>query len=282
MPSKNSPEQVFAELGFNALEAEVYIALLKHGSQTAYRIGKLINRPTANVYKAVEVLHQRGAIEIDESEVRQCKAIPIEAIAKQFEKEYKNKISQATALLSNLQKETQDTGIFKLQSVEAVVQRAKEMLGRCKKIAVADLFPEPMNLLKNDLQKLADKNREVFIEAYSPIEIKGASVVVPEVSSRSLEYWKAQQLNLAVDGKEMLVALFNQDMTELIQATYSNNLYLSCMVYNGLINEHKVHLFSNVKSMKELTELRENQKFFLNSNVPGLDLLFKQFKKAND
>jgi sugar-specific transcriptional regulator TrmB len=281
MATKVTAKQAFADLGFNALEAEVYIALLENGSQTAYRIGKLIKRPTANVYKAVEALYQRGVIEIDDSEVRKCNALPIETVAKQFEREYKNKVSQATTILSELKTKAQETGIFKLQSIEAVLQRAKEMLNRCKSVVVADLFPEPMKLLKVDLQKLATKGKEVFIETYAPVEVSGASVVIPEISSQSLEYWKAQQLNLAVDGKEMLVALFNENMTELIQATYSNNLYLSCMMHNGLISEHKVHLFSNVNSMEELEELRNNQKFFLNSKVPGLDLLFKQIKHTN-
>lgn len=279
MAIRKSAEDVFIELGFNALEAGVYVALLKNGAQTAYRIAKLLGKPTANVYKAMDVLLVKGAIEIEDSNIKVCRAIPIETVAKQLERDYKNKINQATSALKQIEEDTKEEGIYKLQSVEAVIQRAKEMLGRCKSVAVADLFPAPMNLLLNDLKKLTSKGKEVFLESYTPIKIKNVSIAIPQVSEDSLAYWKAQQLNLAVDGKEMLVALFNHDMSELIQATYSNNLYLSCMMYNGLISEHKVHLFSKVKSIKELDGLRNNQKFFLNSNVPGLDLLFKQYQK---
>src|SRR4051812_27203862 len=94
-----SPEEVFAQLGFNALESEVYIALVKNGPQTAYKIGKLLNRPTANVYKAADVLAEHGAIEITEGDVRICKAISIRSVAQQMERTYKSKMEQAIKTL---------------------------------------------------------------------------------------------------------------------------------------------------------------------------------------
>ncbi|CAN5921673.1 hypothetical protein BH24BAC1_BH24BAC1_13820 [soil metagenome] len=279
MAAGADPEDVFAQLGFNALEAEVYVALLRHGEQTAYRLGKLLNRPTANVYKAVDALAAKGAVETDESDVRLCRAIPIGAVAKQLENEYRRKITTATAALGKVAAETKREGIYALQSVEAVVERAWEMLGRCTTLAVLDFFPGPLHRLLAEIRQLAASGKEVLVEAYEPIEIEGASVVVPAVSPLSLRYWQAQQLNLAVDGTEMLVALFNHDLSEIIQATYSNQLYLACMLYNGLLNEHKVHRFSQVTSLKELQALLANQKFFINSKVPGLQLLFEQYKK---
>ena len=71
-------EEHFQRLGFNALRSEVYVALLKTDPQTAYRTGKLIGRPTANVYKAVEVLLSRGAVTIEEGFDKQvCHAVPV-------------------------------------------------------------------------------------------------------------------------------------------------------------------------------------------------------------
>lgn len=278
MKKKQSPEDVFMELGFNNLEAEVYVALLRNGPQTAYRIGKLVNRPTANVYKAVDALCEKGAVEVDESEVKICKAIAIDSVGKQLEMEYKNRISRAVETFQDIRIASSGSGIYSLQSVEAVFQRAKEMLGRCKKVAVADLFPAPMELLLDDIRELAAKGADVMLEAYSAVSIEGVSVAMPEVSGQTLKYWKAQQLNLAIDGEEILVALFNEDMTELIQANYSNNLYLSCIMYAGMRSEHQFLLLSGAKTMEEVNALKKGMKFFVNTDVPGLDLLFKQYK----
>jgi sugar-specific transcriptional regulator TrmB len=272
-------EEVFAQLGFNALESEVYIALSKHGPQTAYKIGKLLGRPTANVYKAVDVLAEHGAIELMEGDVRICKALPIQSVVKQMERGYQNKMKQAVDALGNLSAESKDEGIYKLQTVEAVFQRAKEMIKRTKSVLVIDAFPNALQRIKKDIQQV--KGKEVFVQAYEEPGLDNhISLVVPEISAKVLAYWDAEQLNIAVDGKEMLVALFSKKLDKLVQATYSNNLYLSCMVYSGILNEHKVHRFSKAKTMQEVEKIRSKQKFFLNSKVPGLDMLFEMYKKA--
>lgn len=276
-------EEVFAQLGFNTLEAEVYICLLKNGPQTAYRIGKLTGKPSANVYKAVEVLAREGAVELTEADVRICKAIPIQTVVKQLQSAYQSKISKAVDALKDIQEEKQDEGIYKLQTVESVLQRAKEMLSRVEVIAVVDAFPNALKEVTADVNRLAKEKKEVFVQAYLPVKLDPrVSLVVPGLGPDTLRYWDAQQLNIAVDGKEILLALFNRDMTKLIQATYSNNLYLSCMMYSGIINEHKVHRFSMARTMKEINEIKDKQKFFFNSKVPGLELLFSQYKKKQE
>lgn len=273
-------EELFGQLGFNALEAEVYVALLKNGPQTAYKIGKLLNRPTANVYKAVDVLANCGAIEIEEGDIRVCKAMPIKSLGQQLQRNYKNKIDSAVEELSKVKLEINDEGIFKLQTVESVFQRVNEMLKRCTNIAVIDSFPKPLNIIGNDLNKLAKKGIDVFVEAYDEIELdKSISISMPIVRNESLKYWNAQQLNVAIDGKEMLVAIFNADLTEVIQATYSNSNYLACIMFIGLLNEHRVHKFMNAKTLKEFEEVKNGQKYFYNSKIPGVESLFKLYKK---
>jgi len=275
-----TPEEIFAQLGFNALEAEVYVALLKHGPQTAYKVGKLLNRPTANVYKAVDVLANSGAIEIEEGDIKICKAIPIKALTQQLQRSYKNKIDSAVDQLSVIKPEINEEGIYKLQTVESVFQRVNEMLKRCTNIAVIDSFPKPLEIIGSDLNKLAKKGIDVFVEAYDEIELdKSISISMPVVRNESLKYWNAQQLNVAIDGKEMLVAIFNADLTEVIQATYSNSNYLACIMFIGLLNEHRVHKFMNAKTLKEFEEVKNGQKYFYNSKIPGVESLFKLYKK---
>ena len=58
--------QKLRNIGFNQLEAEVYLLLLAERSLTAYRIAKLLKKPSANIYKAVEVLLAKGAVLVEE------------------------------------------------------------------------------------------------------------------------------------------------------------------------------------------------------------------------
>lgn len=273
-------EEIFSTLGFNGLEAEVYVALLKQGPQTAYKIAKSIGKSNANVYKAVEVLAREGAIEIMETDVKICKAIPIENVVKQMQLAYKQKLEKAVEVLSKIYEEKNDEGIFRLQTPESVFQRAEQILSKAESIVVIDAFPNALNKIKDQINALAKNGIEVFVLAYAPIELdEKVSLIVPQISGEVLEYWEAEQLNIAVDGKEVLVALFNKDLYKLIQATYSNNVYLSCILYSGIISEHKVHRFTEAKTMEEINSIKTGQKFFLNSNVPGLNQLFKQYKR---
>lgn len=275
-------EKIFSQLGFNALEAEVYVALLKNGPQTAYKIAKLIGKSNANVYKAVDLLAKEGVIEVMETDVKICKAIPIQAVVQQLQDAYKSKSEKAVETLSKIHEEKKEEGIFKLQTIESVLQRVEMMLGRLESIVVIDAFPGALNFIKEQVNLAAKKGVEVYVQAYSPVKLHPkVSLIIPGLSSDALEYWEAEQLNIAVDGKEVLVALFNKDFSKLIQATYSNNLYFSCIMYSGIISEHKVHQFTQAKTIEELNKIKEGQKFFLNSKVPGLNQLFKQYKKNN-
>ena len=90
------------DLGFNDLEAEVYMFLLPSEPITAYRIGRAIGRPTANVYKAVESLARRGAVVIEEGEQRTCRAVPVVDLTKQLERAFRESLDRAKgALMSN-------------------------------------------------------------------------------------------------------------------------------------------------------------------------------------
>ncbi len=274
-----TPEEIFSRLGFNSLESEVYIALLKNGPQTAYKIGKLLGKPTANVYKAVDVLSAQGAIEVMETDVKTCKAIPIQSVVKQMEQAYRTKTEMAVNVLGNLYEEKSEEGIFKLKTIESVLQRATEMFQRTESIIAIDAFPNLLELISPEINRMSERGVQVYLQAYSSINLDArVSKVIPSVSEEVIDYWDAEQLNIVADGKEMLLSLFSKDLSKLIQATYSNNLYISCCMHAGIMSEHKVHRFSNAQTMDEIESIRKGQKFFLNSKVPGLETLFSQYK----
>jgi sugar-specific transcriptional regulator TrmB len=62
--------------GLNDLEADVYLCLLDEDLLTGYKIGKLLGKPTANVYKAIDSLARKGALMIEDKQKGLCKAVP--------------------------------------------------------------------------------------------------------------------------------------------------------------------------------------------------------------
>ena len=92
------------DLGLNQLEAEVYLALLPEEPMTAYRIGKIIGKPTANVYKAIDVLARKGAVVIEEGKNRKCKAVEVQLFVAQLKRDFDQKSTRNSQRISKYSK----------------------------------------------------------------------------------------------------------------------------------------------------------------------------------
>lgn len=284
MESKTRIFDNLSDLGFNFLESEVYLELLASEPMTAYRVAKQINKPTANVYKAIDSLSQKGAVLIEDNKNRKCKAVPPDEFINHLEKLMLSKTSNLKEQLKDLGKIYYDERTYAIESVPLVFERFESMMNKCKKIAVIDIFPEPLIRVKDIIEKAIERGVEVHIQVYKPIKIKGANIAYTSAASESLKYWKSQQLNLMTDGEEHLLVLMNNSLTKVLQAKWSNNLYVSCTLLAGFMREQVI-----INLMEKMDEpdfadqartLLQNQKFFFNSKIPGLELLFKLYSRS--
>lgn len=284
MESKTHIFNNLSDLGFNFLESEVYLELLANEPMTAYRVAKQINKPTANVYKAIDSLSQKGAVLIEDNKNRKCKAVPPDEFINHLEKLMLSKTSNLKEQLKDIGKVYYDERTYAIESVPLVFERFESMMSKCKKIAVIDIFPEPLEKVKNIIEKAIERGVEVHIQVYNPIEIKGATIVYTEVASKSLEYWQSQQLNLITDGEEHLLALMNNSLSKVLQAKWSNSLYVSCLLLAGRIREQVVMDLMQKMDEPDFADqartILQNQKFFFNSKIPGLELLFKLYSRT--
>ncbi|MBE9467886.1 MAG: hypothetical protein IMY72_06125 [Bacteroidetes bacterium] len=278
MEIKNKSIENLMQLGFNNLEAEIYFHLLSNLPMTAYKIGRQLNKPTANVYKAIDSLSKKGAVMFEDNNKKHCKAISPDEFFSQYEKNIIDKTNSTKKLLNNIDKESFDERSYTIESVPLVFERFNTMMKKCKVVAVIDAFPKTLELVLDSINEAISRGVEVFIEVYEPIEIKGANVSYANFGGKVIDYWKSQQLNLIIDGEEHLISLMNNDLSQINQATWSNNTYMSCMLYAGFMREQTMmKIMSKVDKPnfeKEVKKLLENQRFFFNSKVPGFDKLF--------
>jgi len=273
-----------SDLGFNFLESEVYLELLANEPMTAYRVAKNINKPTANVYKAVDSLSEKGAVLIEDNTKRKCKAVPPEEFINHMEKSLLTKTKNLKEQLKDIGKIYYDELGYSIESVSLVFERFETMMNQCKKIAVIDIFPEPLQRVKHIIERAIRRGIDVHIQVYEPIEIKGANIAYTKTASESLKYWESQQLNLIIDGEQHLLTLMNNKLTSILQAKWSNNLYVSCLLLAGTIREQVI-----IQLMQKMHEpdfanlargILENQKFFFNSEIPGVESLFKLYSRS--
>lgn len=265
------------DIGFNKLEADVYIYLLSHPPATAYKIGKELNKPTANVYKAIDTLSIKGAVLIEDNKSKLCKAVNSSEFIAAYKAEILKNAAEAEKALNTFEKVAPDQNSYKIQSVALVFERFRDMMLRCKKIAVIDAFPNALELVTPIIEEAAKRDIEIYVEAYKPTLIENVDVVCADFGERNLEYWNSQQLNLIIDGEEYLMTLMDNSLSKVIQATWSNNIYMSCMLHAGLLREQtllKIHAEYNSPDFETKTKsILDKQSFFYNSNIPGFNKL---------
>ena len=273
------------ELGFNELEGEVYLYLLPNPPATAYAVGKAIGRPTANVYKAVEALSRRGAVMVEEGESRVCRAVPVAEFLRQAKAGFEQLSARAAKQLGGLQAAPPDEGVYRIESVGQVFERARTMLEvTAETISVIDAFPTALAALRPSIEKAIARRLEVLVEAYTPIKIKGAKISYAKVANDAPAYWGAEQLNLVIDGREHLLALLNKDCTQLHQAVWSRSLYLSCLHHSGRLCEQTLlQLMAAAEGGadgKALKAILNRHRFFMKGNVPGQKELSMRFAQG--
>jgi sugar-specific transcriptional regulator TrmB len=226
--------QALQGLGFSEIESLVYCFLLKESPATGYRVSHAIGKPTANTYKAIAALAQRGAIVVDDSESRLCRAVPQGELLDRLNRDFDTKRREAEAELSKIRQASGDDRVYYLASVEQVIERARTMITNARDAVLLDLFPATVPLVAPQMEAAAKRGVKVAARTYAPAAIKGVLTVTSKDSDRVLSAWPGQQISVAADADEFLTALLSHDVSSVHQALWSSSTFLSCLQYNAL------------------------------------------------
>ena len=234
---KNQAAAALTFLGFSEIEALVYTFLLQESPATGYRVSHAIGKPTANTYKAIAALALRGAVIIDDSENRLCRAVPPGELLERLGRAFDAHKKTAADELAKIKQAAGDDRVYYLTSIEQVIERARAMLAAAKQAALLDLFPKCVSFLSGDLEAAVRRGVRVAARCYVPTALKGVTILTAPNSERVLATWPGQQLSVAIDGDQFLHALLSQDVSRVHQALWSNSTLMSCLQYNALYGE---------------------------------------------
>ena len=271
-------------LGFTEIEALVYVYLLQNEPSTGYRISHAVGKPTANTYKAVASLEQRGAVQVDEGDNRLVRAVPPEELLAVLERAARERDATAREALSGLSRDSADDRVYSLRDREQVLERARAMLQRAEGWVLGDIFPGPLAELAEDLTAAAGRGARVILKAYDDAELPGCRVLPTPAAAMPAATWPGQQLSLVVDADEHLLALFDQSMLQVHQAVWSRSSFLSCLQHNHLAMELTVTAYRSERlksaaaadrTLLDLTDIT-----LLNSGAGGLRRLQSRFGAA--
>ncbi len=232
--------QPLIELGLTGLEAQAYGYLLEHAPATGYRVAMGLGKPTANTYKALQSLHDKGALILEDSEKREFRPVSPRELLDALERRFKERKKRAGAELRMVKQPEADDRVYRLQTPEQILERLRQMLSQCRRVAVLDLFSWAVDHLKDDLEAAAGRGLDVLAKVYEPCSMEGVRVVISGRANQTLRRWPGQWANAVIDGHEHVLALLSRDGTRVHQAIWSGSAFLSLVYHVSLVSEMQV------------------------------------------
>jgi len=265
------------ELGFTALEAEIYLGLLAESPATGYRVAQSLGKPTANVYKALETLEQKGAIQVVEGAGRLVRAIDPEELLAQTDRRYRLQRERARSVLAGIRVATGDEKLYSLAGYDQVLERVRAMLDRAGTMAILDIFPAPLAALRADIDAAVRRGLDVAVEVYEPTDIPGADVTTSWTPDQTLERWPGDAIHVVVDAREWIIALLARGVRRVIQAFWTASPFLATTLHTCLASDFlqmKLRRLIEAGLSRERieTELARYERFRLR-NLPGFAAL---------
>lgn len=235
-PQTSAIEQL-SGLGFTQAESAIYVHLLRSGVSTGYAIAQALGKPVANVYKSIESLANKGAVELKAGRGRQCLAVPWKQLLQDHQQRFESNLAKLSASLSELPETRDDETVMQLENFDRVVAESKRIIAECETVLLADMEPAALALFKEDLICAAKRGIEVRIKIYEPEELPGVHVTLRVDGAQVYQRCPDVAMDLCADGVESLIALFDLAMNRVLQAFRSRSSLMNMQIYCGQLYE---------------------------------------------
>ncbi|MGP1347022.1 MAG: TrmB family transcriptional regulator [Phycisphaerales bacterium] len=268
MPTHHDPIGAVRALGFTEMEGRVYVWLAREGSATGYAVAKGIAKPVANVYKAIESLIEKGAVEIDEGgaeggDAKTCRAVPIEELIAAARGRFDSAIAEAEEALTSVGAPAGDDGVYRMGSAHAVIERAKAMLARAQRSVVLDALPAVARALSDEVIAACQRGVHVAALVYEDTDWPGAQVIVHDLGRDIEPLMGAQHLLVSRDALEVVLALIEgpdeaghwKQPGGVRQAIYSQSPFFAWHLHDNF--HHQLFTYAVFEEAKQDTPLRD-------------------------
>lgn len=278
----SQPVSFVTKLGFTELEAKIYIFLLQSAPSTGYKIAKGIGATNASTYKAIESLEAKGAVLVEDAQARLCRAVPYPELLDQLESRFHNNCRDAEEELSKLSTEVSDNRIYQIKTIDQVYAKCRSMLNECKNIALVDLFPQPMEILRDSIIQTAARGVKIIAQTYQPMQLDGIETIEHFKGEEVIARWPVQWISLIVDAQQYIIAGIDDNIVH--QAVWSASPFMAWTHFSYAIGEIQA---SDLKKMicdtDDVLAMREKVKYYdkisKNPAIPGYISLFEELNQ---
>jgi HTH-type transcriptional regulator, sugar sensing transcriptional regulator len=223
--------------GFSDLEARLYVALVQHGQQTGYGAAKLVKKPAANCYKALESLSEKGAVLASPGNTVLFSAVQPLELAQTFSSAYQAKVQEAATSLSRLVCADATGDVFRIADAQKGLEKARHVLSTAREIVLVDIFPNALATLVPAINEATRRGLRVFVKCYGGSEVEATRVIRTPNANIILERWPGEWVVIVADGNEVLMLLLEKNLQSMIQGIWTKSPYLSWLYHYSLASE---------------------------------------------
>jgi sugar-specific transcriptional regulator TrmB len=224
-------------LGFTQLESEVYLYLIINGENTGYAVAKGIGKAVANVYKGIEGLSTKGAVEVTVADSKICSAVPWKQVLASEQTRFDNNINSLSEQLKQIPEQQDNESVYQLKNISQVLNAGKQIIEQSEHIIVAELEPKVAEYYAPMLAEAAKRGVEVRVKVYQPIVIENAHITVRQFGEQVYSGTKDVSFKICADGRESLTAALTSDISNVIQAFKTKSALVCMDMYCGIIYE---------------------------------------------
>lgn len=270
--------QSLMEMGLTELEARVYVFLLRESPATGYRVAKGTGGSFSTIYRTLASLEARGAIVVEKGESRLSRAVAMEEFLDQLEARFRERRRRAVAAAERLPRAPTDTRIYQLGSVDQVYQRCRSMLDAAVERALLELFPVPLEALRDAVEKAAARGVDVTVRIYRPDSLAGVRIVQSPFGETTIEELGSEWLSVLVDGRQCLLGSLTPGGGSVLHALWTESPLLARSLYDGLNSDLHHYSFRPIlESAADLDEARAAYARLQKAFPPGGDLGTREY-----
>ena len=121
------------QLGLKEYEAKCFVALTRKETATAKEISEIADVPRTRVYDAIRVLEAQGLVEIQHTNPRQYRAVPLEEAAQTLRRQYESRVDELQETLNDIEpadpsSEKVTHEVWSLSGGEGITTRTLQLL----------------------------------------------------------------------------------------------------------------------------------------------------------
>jgi len=225
---KERVRPLLSNVGFSALETDVYMALLKEPGASGYRVAQMFGKSVGSIYKALDSLRVKGAVVANET------TRPTTYVALSIHEYMNARRRDLEVLETKIEHELEEVvagpeqrGVFDLTSVGQVYERCRDLLRGAQTVALLNIDARPLEELRGELTAAADRGVKVLIKTRAPARIPGCGILAPGAPPTARS---GDELGIAVDFREYVQAFLKSDGSAVEEAIWVRQPHLANQV----------------------------------------------------